>query len=358
MRLQCTSLHVGTISNCTLWTTGEFRPPLQPAVRPGAMNLTTSCNSTFVTGDWLPNNRQFCGDLWPNCKEFLADPTRPDKQPLWYPHTCTLYLPKPGELLHMLSGKTMVIHGDSMFRQLFHRLIAHIRGGSVSYDRCHYHGSIVYTFNSTHDSMTSYEDKSWDFLVQDKRLKELPSTVSPGNARIMYIWAPRDMLMPVLSSLKPQILIFGPMYWYGEHDVPFDWKLHAYTLQQHGVQMYYLTTALSGTGNGVRCVHGQQLRNFEMYGALHGLVNFVPFHEIAGHAVTPKIESTHFACNYQLDCGPFTTKNTATYPAELCYDPVNLSTLRLLLSVAYKRHVMHVTHAQRHHSRLLHGGLS
>lgn len=331
------------------WSAGEFRPSLTAAIRrPGGIDLASACNRTFVSGTYLPlpghwADRPECPAWWPNCQ--IGDPIRFKNLSLWNSHPCSIYMPEPGELLHMLSGQTLVIQGDNMFRQLFMRLITYIRGGTVHFDRCHLQRSVVYTFDSNHDSFS--------VLKEEKSLLQLPA-VQRTQARIVFIWSPRDIAMQALSAIRPRYLVYGTMYAYNDdNDVPYEWIRHVNALNKFGMHLFYVSTP------PVVVTPGQQMRNFEMYRVLHGSSEFVPFHEIAERSPYPRFDQAYYSCMYTPSCDVQLNGNfpSPRMHSEKCFDPVNLSAWRLILSVAYKRHVLRAMRQQSHRRHLLHRSL-
>ena len=59
----------------------------------------------------------------------------------------------PRQLRRRLVGKRLSFYGDSLTRQLFHRMVWHVRGFPTIVEN-YYHDSATYAFNATHDALT------------------------------------------------------------------------------------------------------------------------------------------------------------------------------------------------------------
>jgi len=154
-------------SSCLMWEHGRFN---LTALKYG-VKVLPSCDATSAPGSW--HGRQ------------------------WVPKSsCYPGWQTPGQMLARLQNKTVVFSGDSMVRQLFHRLIWYLRGiPDVIEHYTHY------------DAFYQIVGDTDEFLLHSHRPAANASVV------LHFVWGPRTIAVQKLIDLRAPFYVVGPMYW-------------------------------------------------------------------------------------------------------------------------------------------------
>ena len=113
-----------------------------------------------------------------------------------------------------LEGFHYIFHGDSIMRQIFHRLVHHIRGFDTVIEHF-YHLDATYTCNRTHDLLVIHESHDTNPIRPSNSVLNPTFTAS-------FKWDPTlDRDFPVPSLPSNVLLVVGLHYW-----VPHDTAEH------------------------------------------------------------------------------------------------------------------------------------
>lgn len=116
------------------------------------------------------------------------------------------------EAMTLLHHRTLFFMGDSMIRQLFHRLVWYIRGFDVIIERVT-HTNRVYSFNQTHDKLQVLNGFCSSSDLVDNPLSIFFFIFDPKLDKQTTNGQIEGMLSLIPSSHKRIDLIFGLNYW-------------------------------------------------------------------------------------------------------------------------------------------------
>ena len=122
--------------HCVIWKSGYFVKPLSKQNRQ-AVSLQLDKLSPI---DSYSTNFTFVNETWFNPYSV-------------YDSRYVIPWLSSHSLRSAIDGLHFVFHGDSMIRQLFTRMIWHIRGYDIIIEQG-FHRNALYTFNSTHDMLS------------------------------------------------------------------------------------------------------------------------------------------------------------------------------------------------------------
>ena len=185
-------------SSCVLWRLGEFAPSPSQLPMPPPCTAVDTAGTFDAAGAWVPA------------------PGGP----------CTPTVFSPAQAYAVLRGRHVAFGGDSLMRQLFIRLVAHLRGFSAAADRA-FHVPALYRRNATHDSLhIAFRPQSGEGAAQPPPLpRREPVTVD--EVLLTFDWAPSHnaahadgvpFSTPVEELLAsadaaPPIVVYGVIYW-------------------------------------------------------------------------------------------------------------------------------------------------
>ena len=175
----------GTASNCTWWKHGFYsatktadkshldersstsqRQPEQPRC------IYTDYSGAFVNSTWQPLRRA-------NCKYFSFD---------------------ANEARSCLHGRRIVFSGDSLMRQVFLRLISHLRGLPSVIE--HY-----FQMNALFEQRGNMDH----FRLGNWTVEHLP--LPPDSFDLIYLWAPHNVPVRTIRHLGADHVMSGVIYW-------------------------------------------------------------------------------------------------------------------------------------------------
>lgn len=303
----------GNVPECAFWTRGEFRPPLQP--RPVSVpHPHALCDSALYDGSWGNASAHHSAPL--------------NAAALWTPAVCELYMPSADEMLHIMQTRRIVFFGDSMARQLFLRLVAHMRGQPAVIDS-HFHENAVYTVTPHGDTVAVLGTNT--------------SAMALGpSAAAVFVWsATPDNVLSKLEPLHPDVVIFLSSYW--RHDVYYD---VVHPLAQLRADTFYLNTphrAFEGAVADARGTRPSGLvtrRNYEMYRVLAGVrpnLVYVPVSDIVRASPHAQVDGSHFQCQNMRHFRSAVTAHVKQPPNGDCRDLTNLSLLRVVFTLIVRK---------------------
>lgn len=127
--------------HCSVWRTGKFFYILSSDHQFSYHKRTHRSKNHFKI-DSYSTNFTFVNETWSNAHAIETNDTTHMIPWLSY-----------NRIRHNLEGSHFIFQGDSMVRQIFNRLIWHIRGYDVIVERA-FHQDAFYTFNSSHDMLS------------------------------------------------------------------------------------------------------------------------------------------------------------------------------------------------------------
>jgi hypothetical protein len=136
-----------------------------------------------------------------------------------YNDKCELTIYNPIDTDTILQKHLMVFFGDSMLRQLFHRLVWHLRGLEEVVEH-YYHGHAIYARNATHDRFVVGEQDI--FGQKHTGLPMEPHEVLQNPSILMiFIFEPvlkdtthvKRLLQPTYLPDYQKVLVSGIHYW-------------------------------------------------------------------------------------------------------------------------------------------------
>ncbi|KAI8470543.1 MAG: hypothetical protein J3K34DRAFT_255398 [Monoraphidium minutum] len=250
--------------NCSFWETGRFkwdrltdgawRPPALGAGAPGgAAGRPPPCASTDVAG-------QFVGDVWHGRQGGGGNGSGGGGgggggggNSSGAAPTCGFRWFSPKEALDCLAGKRVVFSGDSLVRQLRHRLITYLRGFPVMVERT-YHA---------HSSYAYYANGSWDRFDAPAPLhleRPVPRSLAavdagarsnggggggmgPRDVRLDFLWATSELDAGLIEALRPDVLVAGVHYWVRDERQQLPAQLDGVIARTPGLsQVLWMTT--------------------------------------------------------------------------------------------------------------------
>lgn len=194
-------------STCIMWKRGELRhlPTFSSAadLATARLQLPAPCH---IRNFMQASKSFFLNDTWT------------------YAQHCSMTSYTPLETDLLLRGHSIVFYGDSLLRQLFNRLVWHLRGIDEVIEQ-YYHANAFYARNTTHDFLYIGPD---DHMGTKHRLFSLKAKnlVDNPTLELIYIWEPRledpDHADTHLEWAKEDFrnftLVMGLNHWFAEDD--------------------------------------------------------------------------------------------------------------------------------------------
>ena len=322
-------------SSCLLWRRGAFSPPPDQT----ALALPVPCSAVDQAGTF-------------------------DSAGAWVPASGGACLPatfSPSQAYAALRGRHIAFGGDSLMRQFFLRLVAHLRGFAAVADRA-FHAPALYRRNATHDSLhIGFKAREQGNESQPPPLPNR-TRVAADEVLITFEWSPShnsansdstsfttpvEELLAAEPGAPPPVVVFGIIYWRDkallDDDLP---ALRA--LATNSLRLLWVTTPESPDSNAksVEENTGFVARNAAMraWAAAQtppGRVRVLPLDTLAtaakahsGAALRPG--GVHFACGLHDDRGGAYAYQFAPLANEAlgsdCRDVVDLALVQLLLN--------------------------
>eukprot|EP01036_Dinobryon_divergens_P027630 gene27630-36436_t len=136
------------------------------------------------------------------------------------------------QLRHHLDGFHFVFHGDSMIRQLFLRMIWHIRGLDIIVEQS-FHRNAYYTFNASHDMLsigTSARDSVfeptftaeffWDPVLENTtKFEDYTNCSNVVYVVSLLYWELRYYRSEILEKFRSPHTLFMSIPSYGYHKI-------------------------------------------------------------------------------------------------------------------------------------------
>lgn len=263
-----------------------------------------------------------------------------------YPNNCEFSLFDPIEADTILQNHLLIFAGDSMVRQLFHRLLWHLRGFDEVVEHF-YHANAIYARNGNQDRMVvGTEDLHG---TKHFELPENPLYVVPNPTfMLVYIFDPllkdpdliATMLKPEYAPGFQKVLITGMHYWFREN-MPDEPVLEL-------IDKFVSTTAVvaaAAAAPGTKPIIPIWYPNWSPP-LLSRQVAFLQHAEKAGYSILPSIElansnvfavnfaDKHYQCMYMKKSHEqITLKDFKTPPNTDCRDLFNMNLIQIILNI-------------------------
>lgn len=205
------------------------------------------CNSTCVS--WEQGRLQLKGNgrlnVYAGCRRSNSTRSKASFHAgIWtYEDNCNLKIYNPIEANHILQKSVVVFIGDSMLRQLFLRMIWHLRDFEEIVEH-YFHANAIYVRNNTHDHLY-LTIKPAVTIFEEFTARPFQEIVNPTMIFI-FMWDPRMERLPMLqTTLKApslrsfqKVVVSGVHYWYKQN-----------TTADLGHKLHKLATLMNSNGN-------------------------------------------------------------------------------------------------------------
>ena len=199
-----------------------------PAVLKGI--ATNWIPGSFYKGRWVPH------DVYPGSSDGRGG---------WHlPATTSAFARQT------LSGHRILLHGDSVVRQIFMRLVFHLRGKDADIYEHFFHVDAFYVANNTHDA----------FLIDEAFIETPDHYVRNATIHIFFLWdmdgmktlfnpkpGPGHMDLPGYMKHGLSLRVAGIGYWLRDFKYAWDDEVGRYTSSMFKPIMEWITSNSSTT---------------------------------------------------------------------------------------------------------------
>ena len=186
-------------TSCVLWRVGKYAPqPPAPLPQPC---IAVDANGTFdAAGAWVPAPGGLCS-------------------PAVY---------SPAQAYAALRGRHIAFGGDSLIRQIYLRLVAHLRGFTAVVDRT-FHAPALYLRNASHDRIyVGFAPQAGEPASASPPPLPRRARVAADEVLLTFDWAPShneahadgqpfttpvEELLAGDAALLPPVVVYGIIYW-------------------------------------------------------------------------------------------------------------------------------------------------
>lgn len=247
-----------------------------------------------------------------------------------------------------LEGYHFIFRGDSMMRQIFNRLVFHVRGYDTVIEHF-YHLDATYTFNATHDLLAiDYDGRSHHHDQHHHHRAHKEDGNSSGNSYSVenalftasFIWDPtldRGSNSDSLVLPANTLLVVGLHYWF-----PFP-AGEKRLLRFNSSQTIFVTTP--NLFGDEQIIHKKAVRDRNEWIRINGSGNYIPLDAMTANGAFQmnREDSMHFQCSYlsRQDGWKGWMERVAVVNNEIqfkapasgdCRDMVNLNVVMLLVN--------------------------
>jgi hypothetical protein len=272
-------------TGCVMWKSGRFLEALSNNATFMYAN-NTPC-AAFQNGSWTHGRwKDPCDTMWLNSST----------------------------LRQSLVGKRIVFTGDSLNRQLFLRLVWHVRGFREIIEH-YFHSSATYAFNGTHDVLA---------IAADQLTDEIISPIKNPQFVAHFLWA-KELEWHNILDQKFDAVVVGAHYWLKDTTSPRHLALQNV--------VFVTTPALPAAGSASkRQLHDQRNTWIRQTGRA-----FLPMEEMTRDRafLRNSEDNMHFQCGFEVRFpGQVTWKYKAPATGD-CRDFVSLNEVMIIVRIIY-----------------------
>jgi hypothetical protein len=254
---------------------------------------------------------------------------------------CSVLPVTPFQMHYLFHNHIIVFIGDSLVRQLFNRLVFHLRGFSEVGDH-YYHLDAVYVRNNTHDSFRILARYIDAFDVLNNR--DAFEAVKNPTLMVYFIWGGFNTTVVdhLFSSVKPhqkKVIVTGLHYWLdtviGHTELSESYLPY---LEDPKVSFFWYPVSIIWKNNL------KMLRN-NFYSCLVPLFPssyVLPFYEMFLTDPEGRMahDTAHYQCTYKSQIfQPIVANQLRTPPSKDCHDYFNLNMIYVMSNILLSQEV-------------------